>query len=105
MATEKSAKRASSRVIDLDEARTARQEAQAEPVVLKIGGEDFTLPPEIPFLFAEHSRTGDLKAALEALLGDQADAFFALDPSIDDLNVFSEAIAEVYGIEPEKQQP
>lgn len=97
------AESASSRVIDLDGARAARTESQ--PVTLKFGGKDFDLPGELPFMFAEYSRQERIDEALVALLGeDQAKQFFALNPSIEDLTSFTEAIVEVYGLSEGKSE-
>lgn len=94
---------APSRVIDLDGARAARQET--EPVTLKFGGKEFELPGELPFLFAEYSRQERLDDAMKALLGeDQAREFFALNPSIEDLTSFTEAIVGVYGLDEGKSE-
>lgn len=98
-----SASSAPSRVIDLDGARAARGET--EDVKLKFGGKQFTLPGELPFLFAELSRQEKLDEALRSLLGDkQAKAFFALNPTIEDLTAFSEAIVQVYGLDEGKSE-
>lgn len=94
---------APSRVIDLDGARAARKET--EEVTLKFGGKDFTLPGELPFLFAEYSRQERLDDAMKALLGeDQAREFFALNPTIEDLTAFTELIVEVYGLDEGKSE-
>jgi len=99
----KAAESASSRVIDLDGARAARTESQ--PVTLKFGGKDFDLPGELPFMFAEYSRQERIDEALAALLGeDQAKQFFALNPSIEDLTSFTEAIVKVYGLSEGKSE-
>ena len=99
----KAAESAPSRVIDLDGARAARTESQ--PVTLKFGGKDFDLPGELPFMFAEYSRQERIDEALVALLGeDQAKQFFALNPSIEDLTSFTEAIVEVYGLSEGKSE-
>lgn len=100
MSTKKSADTVSSRVINLDEARAARQES--DPVELVLGGQKFNLPPELPFRFAELAGESKLQEALIVLLGEeQADEFFAQQPSTDDLAVFSEAIVKVYGLDTE----
>lgn len=99
----KSADSAPSRVIDLDGARAARKES--EDVTLKFGGRDFTLPGELPFLFAEYSRQERLDDAMRALLGeDQAREFFALNPTLEDLTEFTEAIVKVYGLDSGKSE-
>lgn len=85
------------RVIDLDEARAAREEA--EPVTLKYKGDEYTLPAELPFEFAENARKEDAHGALAVLFGDKAEKFFAQSPSITDVEDLTKQIAEVYGLD------
>lgn len=91
-----------SRIIDLDAARreraAARSEADSEPVVLRLGGRDYTLPVEMPVDFALLGQAGDLRGAVIALLGDVADSFFASTPSVDDLNSLVRIANDVYGV-------
>jgi hypothetical protein len=87
------------RVIDLDVARAARAETAGQPVVLKINGQQIALPSEVPADFALFSADGRLREAVEALFGDQAEAFFGAKPSIDDLNELIDQITSVYGID------
>lgn len=91
---------AAGRVIDLDAARSARAEAQAEPVVLRFGGNEYQLPPELPADFAFLAAEEKVREAVAALLGDDADAFFAARPSLADLTALAEAAGDVYGVEP-----
>lgn len=86
------------RVIDLDQARAARAEAGQEPVVLTFGGRDFQLPPEIPADFAIFGAEGKLREAVASLFGDSADEFFALRPSMPDIDALVDAAAKVYGV-------
>lgn len=90
------------RIIDLAAARAARAEAQREPVILKWDeGIEFTLPPEMPVEFALCAQEDNMRGALTALLGDdQAGEFFALRPSMDDINDLSQLAGEVYGVTP-----
>lgn len=89
------------RIIDLAAARAARAEAHREPVILKWDeGIEFTLPPEMPVEFALCASEGNMRAALAALLGDQAEEFFALRPSMNDVSDLAEIAGEVYGITP-----
>lgn len=93
------------RVIDLAAARAAREAARAEakrqPVTLK-WSEDiaFTLPVELPADFALYAQEGRLRESVAALIGEQAAEFFALRPSMDDLNELAEAAGRVYGLQP-----
>lgn len=94
------------RVIDLGAARAAREaarsEAQRKPVTLAWSDDiSFELPVELPADFAMCAREGDLRGAVAALLGaDKVEEFFALRPSMEDLNELVEAAAPVYGITP-----
>jgi hypothetical protein len=99
----KAAESAPSRVIDLDGARAARKETQ--PVTLKFGGKEFELPSELPIMFAELATQNKMQEALQALLGsEQSEDFFALSPSVQDLEEFANAITEVYGLDEGKSE-
>lgn len=87
------------RVIDLDRARKARAEKNGEPVTLRLGGKDFALPAEMPIEFALQAAEGEMRNAIAALLGDQVDAFFAMQPSLGDFAELAEQAGAVYGIE------
>jgi hypothetical protein len=87
------------RVIDLDAARAARAEAAGDPVTLTFGGETYTLPVELPADFALYAMERDLRSAVMALLDDDADAFFAWRPSMDDLTALVEHAMKVYGVD------
>jgi hypothetical protein len=87
------------RVIDLGAAKAARAEAQNEPVVLKWDDKtSFTLPVEMPADFALLASEGDLRGAVTALIGDQAQKFFELRPSMEDLTALAELAGSVYGL-------
>ena len=89
---------AAPRTINLDAARAARAEASREPVTLTLDGKDITLPIELPADFALKASEGDLRGAVVALLGDDADWFFGLRPSMDDLNALVEGAGQAYGM-------
>ena len=92
---------AGGRVIDLASARAARAEAAAEPVTLKWDDEtSFTLPAEMPADFLLLAQEGNLRGAVAALMGEQADAFFALRPSMDDITALAELAGDAYGMKP-----
>jgi hypothetical protein len=91
------------RVINLDQSKSAR--AESEPVKVIFKGAEYTLPSELPFEFADAARREEAKQALDILLGDQADDFFAARPSVDDIATFTEAIVEVYGLDTGKSEP
>ncbi len=89
----------SERFLDLDRARAARSERRdADRPVVRFYGRDFALPAEVPFDFAVHHRDGDLRAALGVLFGDQAEEFFALRPSLEDLAELAEGVSRIYGM-------
>jgi hypothetical protein len=93
------------RVIDLAAARVARLEAQHQPVVLKWDEKtSFALPVELPADFALLAMERDMRGAVSALLGEQAEEFFALRPSMDDLTELANAAGKVYGMEPGESQ-
>lgn len=94
-----------SRVIDLDAARAARAEANAEPPVVRFGGVDYTLPVELPWAMVEAAAGGDangLVSAVKLLLGNQWAAFDAHSPSVADMRTLIEHVATLYGIDPGK---
>lgn len=86
------------RSINLDAARAARAEAAGEPVTLTFDSKDITLPVELPADFALCAAEGDLRAAVVALLGDEAEWFFARRPSMDDVSALVKGAHEVYGV-------
>lgn len=94
------AKPAAGRTINLDEARAARSEANREPVTLMFSGVTFTLPVEMPADFALEAQQENLRAAVVALIGEQAEQFFQLRPSIDDITELANAAGRVYGVGP-----
>ena len=88
----------SGRSIDLDAARAARAEAGAEPVSLTFGDRSIELPVEMPADFALQLSVGDFRGAVDALLGEEAEWFFDLRPSLDDLKALADGASEVYGL-------
>ena len=94
-----------SRVLDLDAARAARQEAQQEAPVIRFGGTDFVLPVELPWTVAEAASEGTGAGAfraIELLLGDQWVTFTTLNPSVADVLEIVQGIAGIYGVDPGK---
>lgn len=90
-----------SAVIDLDGARAARAEAAGKAPVIKFGGTTYDLPNELPADFALFAAEQDLRGAVFALLGDeQATAFFAWRPSMDDLKGLVDGAMTAYGAGP-----
>lgn len=84
-------------VLDLDAARAARTEATGEGHLFVFCGVKFPLPVELPADFAFKLADQDAKGALEALLAERFDEFWALRPSIEDLNALAEGVAKLYG--------
>jgi hypothetical protein len=88
------------RTIDLDAAAAARAEAQGEPVTLIFRESEFTLPVEMPADFALHAQAERLRESVSALIGEKAEEFFALRPSIEDITELVNAAARIYGVSP-----
>lgn len=92
------------RRLDLDAARAARAEAEAEPIVLVVNGEDVTLPGELPLAALEYAArlsAGDPEAFtpfLQSLLGTAWEAL-KHDLTVPDLEYLAEHLFELYGIE------
>lgn len=94
-----------SRVIDLDAARAARAEASKEAPMIRFAGSDWTLPVELPWALAEAAADTSAEtaiAAVKSLLGAQWPAFVAAGPTIEDMRVMLEHIAEIYAVDPGK---
>lgn len=86
--------------LDLDAARAARAEAEGEPHVVVLDGQEFTMPPEMPAQFALHVMEGNIFKGLEALFGpDQYAVFSKIVYSIDDLLELADGVANLYGFE------
>lgn len=90
--------------IDLDAARRARAEALGEPLVVVFGGEEFVLPIEKPFDFTMYLARGFVYESIGALLAPEDEArFWRRDrppserPTLDDVNVLLEAVADHFG--------
>lgn len=89
--------------LDLDAARAARAakaEAEGDEHVVKLDGQEFTLPAEMPAAFALHVLEGNIFKGLEALFGaEQYAAFASIAYSIDDLVELADGVAQLYGFE------
>lgn len=93
------------RSFDLDEARKARAEiAGGEGPVVTFGGQQFRLPDEMPFDFAAQINDGKIAEGIRALFDDQAEAFFALKPSIPDMIALADWLVDAYGMTPGKSE-
>ena len=83
--------------LDLDAARAARAESRSEPHHILVDGEKFELPPELPWDYFEILETGEMKDALQYLLEDGFDAFWAHRLSADDVKDLAVGIPRLYG--------
>ncbi len=70
--------------LDLDKARAARG-GGVHPFTF--GGVAFDLPAEMSFRAGELFAAGDVKGALSEMLNGQAEKFFGLNPTVNDLDV------------------
>jgi hypothetical protein len=61
--------------LDGDAARAARQEVEAEPKTMTLGGKTYELPNELPIRFATNAAKGEWEAAMTALLNGKAQQF------------------------------
>ena len=100
---------------NFDVARAARAEARGERHVFTFGGRDFTLAPTLPFravesiseigTFEEDTQDPKENAAaviamrvlMDEVLGDQAPAFWALHPDLQDVVQVVEWMMPLYG--------
>lgn len=103
--------------VDLDELGAARREALKEPHEVKFKGETFRLPDELDARILDFVRQfggaasiaddpEKLREATEAigtlsdvLLGDSAEGFMALHPSVMDLMALIDAMPKEYGMD------
>lgn len=83
--------------LDLDAARAARDEARGERHHLKLGGEQFELPTELPWDYFEILDTGDMKVALGMLLNGDFDRFWTHKPTTDDMKLLATSVPALYG--------
>lgn len=80
--------------LDLDQKRAARAEAVGGDHTVTFGGQDFTVPPELPLAFVEALNTADFREAVDALFGkDQGAQFWSHCPTMDDLMALQELYA------------
>lgn len=85
-----------SSLVDLDAARAARAETVGERHI-KLGGEQFNLPAELPWDFFDVLDTGDMKAAMEMLLNGQFERFWKHQPTTEDMKVLAKSVPSLYG--------
>lgn len=82
--------------IDLDAAARARQETRGDPPTFEFHGRTFTLPAELDLETGELIDSGKFRDGYSQLLDGQAEDFFALRPTFDDLVELGKQIALVY---------
>jgi hypothetical protein len=85
-------------LIDLDAARAARAELNGEHSVVRFGGEMFDLPAECPLDFILALNDDEPKTAVEALVGEQWERFWAHRPSREDIRELARGVADAYGL-------
>lgn len=91
--------------IDLDAARAARREGKGEGPILRFGGKEYHLPPELPFEALEPIRSisdpdmaaGAMVDLVKALLGPHYEEIKST-LSLDDLEAFVEGAMQEYGV-------
>jgi hypothetical protein len=93
---------------DMDQAAAARlEERGSESHSVVFHGVTFTCPPEMPIEAAEALTEADHRAFMRVMLNGQADKFFELQPSVDDMKALVEWVSEVYlpGSTPGESKP
>jgi hypothetical protein len=105
-------------VIDLDKLGAVRREAKEEKPVVRFGGEEFQLPPEMPFAVIEavsrlkpnedgETDTGAIAESMgdiaRALFGKKYRKFLDLGPSTEDITALLENMTEAYGLKTEEE--
>lgn len=83
--------------IDLDAARAARAELDEQGPEIVFKGQRFPLPAEMPFSVAELWYKGDTKAGLNLLLAERAEAFWELEPTVQDAQALIRGVSQEYG--------
>lgn len=86
------------RAIDLDALRAARLEVIGDGVTVVFNGREFRLPPEMPIDVALELGAGNPKEAASAAFGDDFEAFWALRPSMEDLEALFTAWGQSTGV-------
>lgn len=90
-------------IIDLDARRAARTEASGGDKKIRLGGEVFTVAPELSMTFAEHLVSGRFRQAYAVLVGeDDAERFASVNPTNEDINEIAKA---VYGMSLPESSP
>jgi len=84
-------------VIDLDALRAARGELEDREVIFH--GQPFKLPSEMPYDVGDAWSRNDAKTGINMLLDEQAEAFWSMRPSVNDVEAFIKALVLEYGFE------
>lgn len=91
-------------MIDLDKTRAERREAKGKGPVVRLGGKDYELAPEISFSVIEGlakmesgDATGGLVDVAHSLFGEHYAAITA-DLAVDDFNELLAKVLEEYGV-------
>lgn len=82
-------------LIDLDAMRAEREALALEPIPMRFGGDDYSIPPyqSWPAEAQEALMVGNLRLAFELILGEaQFDKFWSHRPQIGDMNDFMDAL-------------
>jgi len=105
-------------IIDLDKIAAARRETKGELPIVKFGGEDFTLPPEMPFAVIEAvgkiraDENGEVDNSVvaesmgdiaRALFGKKYRRFLDLGPSAEDISALLQNLPPLYGMNLEEE--
>lgn len=86
------------RELDLDAARTARAEVRGDPPTIRLGGETFELPAELPMEYVWRSIEGEDREALGTLFNGDLERFLATNPTKDDIVALIAGIPALYGM-------
>jgi hypothetical protein len=91
--------RAVKATFDLDAARAARREAETETFTFKWDGAVYSCLPakEWPITVTARLAEGDLVSAIQLILGEDAEAFLATNPSVGDVESLMDALATFAG--------
>lgn len=94
------------RHLDMDKINEERRKKRgdAPPPTIVLGGERWELPHDPAYEFVVALQEGDARRALQELLGDRFDAFWALRPSQEDVAGIFEHLGELYPKDEQESQ-
>lgn len=89
--------------LDLDKLQEERRKLRgnAPPPAIMLGGKRWELPHDMPYDVVVALQQGDARLALQELLGEHFDAFWALKPSQETVAEIFEHLDVLYPKEPE----